>query len=114
MRWIKQHLILFLILIAAIVAFVWYGLSSSAPEPILETSEVAGGTLADESADQEIVASLLALRSVSLSGTIFTDPAFVSLRDFGTTLVAEPWGRDNPFAPLNNRSTATTTRGQGR
>ncbi|HEY4522615.1 MAG TPA: hypothetical protein VJH91_03225 [Candidatus Paceibacterota bacterium] len=110
MTWIKQHIFIFVGLVALIVAGVWYGLSSdtSAP-PLLTTETVVSGTLAEANADQEIVASLLALRAVSLSGTIFLDPAFMSLKDFSTPLINEPWGRENPFAPLGV-SVATSSR----
>jgi hypothetical protein len=110
MSWIKQHLILFLGLVAIIVVGVWYGLSSGTSAPPLLTSDtVIPTTLAGANADQEIVGSLLALRAVNLGGAIFLDPAFVNLRDFSTPLVTEPWGRENPFAPLQG-SAATPAR----
>jgi hypothetical protein len=33
----------------------------------------------------------------------------MSLQDFGTTIVPEPVGRENPFAPLSLQATATAT-----
>jgi hypothetical protein len=81
---------------------VFYAMSSSAPPaPILTTSGTTGSPSADSS-DQELVATLLALRAVTLSGTIFQDPAFISLSDFSTPIVPEPVGRPNPFAPLQS------------
>lgn len=103
MEWISQHKIPFAILVIVVIGGVWFGLSgSAAPEDtLLTTTLTTGGSPTQDNANQELVASLLALRSVSLSGTILQDPAFQSLRDFGTEIVAEPVGRPNPFAPLS-------------
>lgn len=111
MQWIKQHKMLFLGLVIGVAAVAWYGLTqNSAPEPLLTTvSPTGSGSPTEGSADQELVATLLALRAVTLSGTIFQDPAFTSLRDFGTTIVAEPVGRPNPFAPLGSTPSATSS-----
>ena len=58
--------------------------------------------------DSDVVTILLQLRAVSLSGTIFSDAAFTSLKDFGSQIVPEPVGRANPFAPLT--AVASTSR----
>lgn len=67
-------------------------------------------------ADRDLVATLLQLRAVKLEGSIFSDPLFQSLRDFGSEIVPEPVGRENPFAPLSGQTagvggtqTATST-----
>jgi|SRR3989344_8651532 len=107
MQWIKQHKLVFIIIIVLIVFGVWYGLSqSSAPAPLLTSNSPSGSPTVD-GADRQLVTTLLALRAVTLNGSIFTNPAFVGLQDFSTTIVPEPVGRDNPFAPL--QSTATST-----
>lgn len=102
MQWIAHNKLLFTVLVVVVIGGVWYGLSqNAAPEPaLLTTVSARGGSPTEDNADQQLIASLLALRSVSLSGTILQDPAFQSLRDFGTAIVAEPVGRSNPFAPL--------------
>ncbi len=108
MQWIKTHLLLFIGIVVVVAGAMWYGLTQNAtPTPVL-TTVTTSGSPTQESADQELVATLLTLRAVTLSGTIFQDPAFVTLRDFGTTIVAEPIGRQNPFAPLGSRTTGTT------
>lgn len=109
MQWIKSHMLLFIGLVVVLVGVLWYGLTqNAAPAPVLTTVSSTGSPT-QESADQELVATLLTLRAVTLSGTIFQDPAFVTLRDFGTTIVAEPIGRQNPFAPLGVRTTGAAT-----
>lgn len=89
-------------LIAVIVGIVvvvggWYMFfsGSGGNDALLTTTVVS-----DESAvERGIVDTLLTLRAVTLSGTIFSDPAFGTLRDFGTQIIPEPVGRPNPFAP---------------
>jgi len=100
MQWILQHKLIFLIVILLVVFGVWYGLSQSAPAAPLLTNSAPTGSPSADSADQQLVSTLLALRAVTLNGNIFSDPAFLSLQDFSTTIVPEPVGRDNPFAPL--------------
>lgn len=80
---------------------IWYGMSQGSGSSSSVISSQPAATSADE---KELVETLLALRSVTLDGTIFTEPAFMSLRDFGTQIVPEPAGRPNPFAPLSGNS----------
>ena len=79
-------------------AGAWYGLSgSSSPTDLLVTEDF---TTPSSESDKDLVSTLLQLRSVSLEGTIFSDPAFQGLQDFGSQIIPEPVGRPNPFAPL--------------
>jgi hypothetical protein len=100
MQWIMQHKLMFIIVIVLLALGVWYGLSQSGtPAPLL-TSSTPSGSPSTDAANQQLVSTLLTLRAVTLNGTIFTDPAFLSLQDFSTNIVPEPVGRSNPFAPL--------------
>jgi hypothetical protein len=119
MDWIKKHMMLILVLVVVIVAGTLYGMSGggTTEDPLLTTDTVndSGSPTAD-TADRDLVETLLTLRAITLSGTIFGDPAFQSLQDFGTTIVPEPVGRPNPFAPLNRSQSAgqqTSTGSQG-
>lgn len=106
MNWIMHNKLIFIVAVLVLAGGVWYGLSqgSSAP-PLLVTTNADGTTAAGEQgSDQEVIGTLLALRAVTLSGSIFTNPAFLSLQDFGTPIVSEPIGRPNPFAPLGSQS----------
>jgi hypothetical protein len=106
MQWIKQHFLVFIGVIVVLCAVIFYVMSSSAPAAPILTSSGTTGSPSTDSSDQQLVSTLLALRAVTLSGTIFQDPAFISLVDFSTPIVPEPVGRDNPFAPLQ-ASTST-------
>lgn len=101
--------------LAVLVAIgAWYFLGDSGSgEPVLVTEDLSTPSA---QAERDLVATLLQLRSVSLDGTIFNDPVFQSLKDFGSQIVPEPVGRENPFAPFDNQksrsptTTATSTR----
>lgn len=90
-----------------LIVGAWYGLGSSNTSPdLLETEDFTGAASASE---KDLVATLLQLRTVTLEGSIFGDPAFQSLQDFGSQIIPEPVGRPNPFAPLNSGQPATST-----
>lgn len=96
---------LILIAIAIVLAgVVWYAMSPTQDTPNVATTPVES---AGVPVDQGIVSTLLTLRAVKLDGTIFTDPAFLSLKDFSTEIVPEPVGRPNPFAPLSAQAKAS-------
>ncbi len=81
---------------------IWWGFSGETPSnSLIETQNPSDVSPVERS----LVDTLLQLRAVSLSGTIFSDPAFMSLQDFGTQVIPEPVGRANPFAPISNRAT---------
>lgn len=94
--------------IIAALGALWWSLSGETPTNSLLTTQSANGGVPG---DKELVDTLLQLRAVSLSGTIFLDPSFMILRDFGTQIVPEPVGRPNPFLPLTSRPTSTKAAG---
>ncbi len=96
---------LILIVVGVIVAgAVWYGFSGSSAGSTILTTQAADAS--SNPAQQDLVSTLLTLRAVSLSGTIFSDPSFRGLKDFSTQIVSEPMGRPDPFAPLPSSVTA--------
>ncbi len=91
-------------IVIVIAGGLWYGLtssSSSAPAGALTSSG------SDTSGDQSIVTTLLTLQAITLSGTIFSDPTYATLKDFTTAIVPEPVGRTDPFASISAPTTAT-------
>lgn len=85
-----------LVLVSVFAAWYSLGSSSSVQEGLVTETFTSPAS----SAERDLVATLLQLRTVTLDGTVFSDPAFQSLRDFGSQIVPEPVGRPNPFAPL--------------
>lgn len=103
-----QNKLIFILIIIVIAGGVWYGLSQTGSSaPLLVTTTPDGSTVSGQANDQEIIGTLLALRAVTLAGSIFSDPSFMTLQDFGTTIVPEPVGRENPFAPLSGTATSS-------
>lgn len=87
----------------ALALAVWYSLTSSSGGAAILSAEGGAGP------GQEVVDILRQLDAVKLDGTIFSEPAFVSLKDFSTQIVPEPVGRQNPFAPLDTRGSPSAT-----
>lgn len=94
MNFLLKHKIVILLIGVGVAGVAWFAMTSSGPAPLLSTEVIGGGP------DQELVETLLALRSVKLDGTIFSEPAFTLLQDYSQPIIQEPVGRDNPFAPL--------------
>lgn len=82
---------------------LWYALSSQgapASDAVLTSSTGSGASATADASSQDVVEMLLALRAISLDGTVFTNPAFIALKDYSTQIQPEPVGRQNPFAPI--------------
>jgi len=97
MEIISRNKIMIGIVLIVVIVFMWWMLSPSAPA---STDQVLTSESSTNGSDSDIVATLLQLRSVTLSGTILSDPTFLSLQDFGVDITPEPVGRPNPFAPF--------------
>lgn len=100
-----QNKIAVIVIAILLAGGVWYGMSQTAPEPTIAVSGVAAdgsatGVAPADPETQEILNILATLRAVTLDGSIFSDQVFRSLKDFSTTIVPEPVGRPDPFAPL--------------
>ena len=96
-----------IVIVLLIVGGLWYGLTASSTPA---TTGALSSTGADTSGDQSIVSTLLTLQSITLSGTIFSNPAYATLKDYTTAIVPVPAGRPDPFAPLPaSAPTATAT-----
>lgn len=96
---IKQNKVILVILVIIIVAFAWFGLADRQPSTSLLTNDTRGDASV---AEQEILRLLLDMRTIRLDSSIFENPAFASLQNFGRDIVPEPVGRTNPFAPTQN------------
>lgn len=57
-------------------------------------------TPADSAISGDLLVTLNSIHTIRLDNTIFTDPVFASLSDFGVTIPPQDAGRPNPFAPL--------------
>lgn len=64
---------------------------SVAPSPEANADAALGG---------DLLAALALLRTIQLDTSVFTDPIFKNLSDWGKKIAPQPAGRRNPFAPL--------------
>lgn len=91
-----------LLLIYIYLAFFSGGSSASL------TASDAGSPLSTD-----ILVTLQSVHSIKLDNSIFSNPAFVSLSDFGVTIPLENVGRRNPFAPIGAGGTLGSTTSSG-
>ena len=108
MNILKQNKGLFIGVTFIIVLFIGYGLfagNAGGGSTYRRTAVHAGSS----PIELQTIQLLRDVESVDLSSEIFSDPAFTVLRDFSRTVVSEPRGRNNPFAPLTAEDFATTT-----
>jgi hypothetical protein len=80
------------LLLVVYVYFTYFSGSSSAPT--LTTTDTTS------TVSQNLLVTLQNLHTIKLDNTIFTNPVFISLTDFGVTIPLENVGRRNPFLPL--------------
>lgn len=69
------------------------------------TGELLVASSSPSPVSQDLLVTLSNLRTIALDETIFSDPVFMSLSDFGVVIPPEAIGRRNPFAPLGAAST---------
>jgi hypothetical protein len=100
---LMQNKLAVIVVALMVAAGAWYTLGGGGggEETALVTEDF---TSPASEADRDLVATLLELRSVRLDGNVFSDPAFQSLKDFGSQIVPEPVGRPNPFAPFEGQA----------
>ncbi len=106
---LKQHKILIIVIVVAIILFVLYSMSDKSPDTTLIRTPASAVSTQDE---QEILTLLRDVQSITLDGSIFKDPAFASLRDFSREIIIEPTGKENPFdagAAMKAKVDETTT-----
>lgn len=87
-----------------LAGYVYFTYFSGGSAPLTAVS-------ADSAISGDLLATLGSLHTITLDNSIFTNPVFVSLSDFGVSLPPESSGRGNPFAPIGQGGApaATTT-----
>lgn len=85
---------------AALVIFLFGG--GAVSEEVLSSS---GESALDSSVGRDLLVLLAQLKTTKLNTSIFDDPLFVSLQDFGVAIAPQPVGRRNPFAAFEGKTT---------
>jgi hypothetical protein len=97
MDFLKNKYVTYGVGAALVLGLVYYVWTSTGSGALLTTTEEGTSPLS-----QEILITLGQLQTIELEPSIFTDPAFVSLTDFGVTIPPQTAGRRNPFAPVGS------------
>lgn len=88
------------LLLGGYIYFMYFSGGSSTPALTSDTTSAIS---------QNLLVTLQNLHTIKLDNTIFTDPIFVSLTDFGVTIPPESVGRRNPFLPLASTGSSNTS-----
>lgn len=97
---IKKNIVIIGIVLAA-AAVLYYFYSSGGSSALLTSSAEQ-----ESPVSQEVLETLGNLRSIKLDNSIFSDPLFISLSDFGVNIPPAAAGRRNPFAPVGQGNSA--------
>ncbi len=95
LSFLKENKILAIGVLILLAGVVYFAMTSSGGSPTTLTSTTDSST---SPVSQNLLVTLSSLRTITLNDTIFTNPVFVSLTDFGVTIPQQPIGRRNPFA----------------
>lgn len=112
MQFIRKNLLSIGVTVVVAVAAALVFSFSGNDGAVLESTQESG---LGSPVSRELLVVLGDLRTVTLTDTLFADPAFENLVDFGVAIPLQPVGRRNPFAPLGAKSQAAaagTTQGQ--
>jgi len=115
---IKKIIISAVIIVALVLVYIFF--IKKAPDPGNLTSSTSSPTglaalsptnttgAQDATVDTEFLSILLSVKNIKLNDSIFSDKAFINLRDSSIVLTPDGTeGRTNPFAPIGLDTTNT-------
>lgn len=82
--------------IAIIAGLSWYLFYDAPAEPDGVVTEIGISPL-EKTVGKDMLATLSKMKTTALDDSIFDDPVFRSLKDFGVEIASQPVGRRNPF-----------------
>lgn len=106
---LKNKLALGIVAAVVLSAALYFSFSGKDEGALLESTGTGG---LGSPVSRELLVILGDLRTVTLGDTLFADPSFRNLVDFGVTIPLSPVGRRNPFAPLGSKGAGTAGAGQ--
>lgn len=97
----KMGIIGIAVAVVGIFVYLTYfsGPSSTATVTTTDSSSAVSG---------DLLRTLGSLHTIKLDQTVFTDPVFVSLSDYGVVIPPENVGRGNPFLPFTSTGSKST------
>ncbi len=105
MEFLKKNKVVTALAVVAVLALMYYAFSSLGASPALSSTNDSSTS----PVSQSLLTTLANLRTIHLDGSIFQNPSFVSLTDFGVVIAPENVGRVDPFAPNATLVTAVST-----
>jgi hypothetical protein len=84
-----------IVIVTVIGYFYFYGASAPAASPLVQSSSADS-----EAVGSQVLTLLNQIQSLNIDTSIFSDPGFLTLRDYSVAIPPENVGRANPFAPL--------------
>lgn len=104
----KRNILIALLILAAVGAAGYF---YTTRDRTSETDLLVGTPAGDVggAVDGDLLSALGQLRRITLDDSVFDDPIFKSFTDYSTTIVPQPSGRSNPFAPIEG-ATSTQAR----
>ena len=109
-----KNLIIYGAIVLVLGAAGFFMLNGGATSNVQLSQETSQQISLSQQIEQELLAELLQLREIQLDDSLFRSQTFQSLKDFSRPIVAQPVGRENPFAPIGfvegvkRRSTSTS------
>jgi len=91
------------IVAVVILGYVYFAYFSGSSTPALTSTDTANTALS-----QSLLVTLQNLQTIKLDNSIFSDPAFISLTDFGVTIPPQTVGNPDPFLPSGKSTGATS------
>jgi hypothetical protein len=101
---LKNKWLLIGIAAMALLFYIYFTYFSGEPDPVLTSTADAESS----AVTQELLTTLANLKTIRLDDSIFKDPVFISLSDFGVVIPSQPIGRRNPFVPFAGAAGTTT------
>lgn len=93
----KYKYILIVVTLASLLYLGYMFWPQASEESALVNVSGGAGTVTD---DFELLQLLSKIKQIKLESSIFSNPVFQTLEDFGQTIPEEYVGRANPFAPI--------------
>ena len=107
---LKENKVILVIVVIIIALLAFYGMSGGgSSSALLSAKSPATDTSVN---DRELLQLLTDMRNIHLEGHIFESTAYTSLQDFGRSIIPEPVGRQDPFAPLQKTDVTVTGGGE--
>ena len=106
----KTVVVIIIIIVVALIAYFYYEGTLPATDSTLQVSTASQN---GQAVGANVLSLLSQIKSLKIDTTIFTDPAYQTLRDYTVAIPQENVGRSNPFAPIPGMSSTSGSRSSG-